>query len=434
MRSGFSIPIDIQSMHFTKGAQEKVSAAKPEQVGSCVWFVPPISAENFEPHACQVPTRLGDARIRFLLVKNEQEDLIFQASKDIVLVADEKGKPFVPTRYLTDNRGHYPCVAVEACFSKRLDGDTLRTPNTPFTDEDRERMELLGPDPMPEKLVALSATNRAIKDHGLNGGKTISADEVTALITSHGIKATQQILTQTISLVTTKRAFKDAAEEYYLGNARESVSVALAALKALHPSAPSTEVELHSLVLSAIDKVLVHHLETRRLIEPFWDGSRKIKLNNQEIEIPKKPKNETEIQPTVHVFLQMALEPFGVHVIRESDEGSGSLDFRFSTTNANSELVSVAAEFKLAHHKEVKAGVTRQLPRYMDSIPCSHGVFILMWFKDEYGKYFREPKSYNLEKTREFVSNLASKPNNESHVIATRVIDCSLRPSASKLR
>lgn len=434
MRSSFRIPIDIQSMHLTKGAQEKVSAADPEEVGSCVWFVAPISIHNLEPCTYQVSTRLGDARIRFLLVKNEQEDLIFQTSKNFVLVANEKGKPFVPTRYLTDNRGLYPCVAIEVCFPKRLDGETIQATKTPFTEEDQERIELLGPDPMPEKLAALSAANRAIKEHGLNNGKAITADEVTALITTHGLKATQQILAQTISLVTTRSAFKDAAEEYYLGNARDSVSVALASLRALHPSAPSTEVELHSLVLSAIDKVLVHHFETRRLIEPFWDGSRKIKLNNQEIEIPRKPKHETEIQPTLHVFLQMALEPFGVHVIRESDEGSGSLDFRFSTTNAKSELISVAAEFKLAHHKEVKAGVTRQLPRYMDSIPCSHSVFILMWFKDKNGKYFGEPKSNNLEETREFVGNLAARPDNPDHVIATRVIDCSVRPAASNLR
>lgn len=434
MRSAFSLPVDIQSMHLTRGAHEQVSVADPEQICSYVFFVAPISPINFEPQTYQVQTRHGNVVICFFLLQNEQDDPILKASKDLIFVADEKGKPFVPTRYLTDNRGHYPCVAVEACFPKLLDGDILKGLNTPVTEEDRERMELLGPDPMPEKLAALTATNRAIKDHGLNGGKTISADEVTALITTHEIKSTQQLLTQTISLVTTKSAFKDAAEEYYLGNARDTVSVALASLKALHPSPPSIEAELHSLVLSAIDKVLVHHFETRRLVEPFWDGSRKIKLDGQEIEIPKNPKSETEIQPTLHVFLQMALEPFGVHVIRESDEGSGSLDFRFSTTNASSELISVAAEFKLAHHKEVKAGITRQLPRYMDSLPCSHGIFILMWFKDENGKYFKEPRSHNLGDTRAFVSNLASNPDNAAHVLAARVIDCSVRPSASKLR
>lgn len=434
MRSTFSIPVDIQSMHITQGDRTHVATFEPEKIGSCVWFVTPISPQGFSPQTYQIPTRLGDARLRFLLVENEQKDLIFQSTKDLVLVADDKGKPFVPTKYLLDNRGHYPCVAVEVCFLQRLDGDTTKGPNIPISEEDRELMEALGLEPMPEKVIALLATNSAIKKHRINNGRILSVDEVTALITTHGIKATQQLLTKTISLFTTHTAFKNAAEEYYLGSARNSVSVALVSLKALHPSAPSTEAELHSLILAVIDKVLVHHIETRRLIEPFWDGSHKIKKHGHEIEIPQKPKNETEIQPTLHVFLQMALEPFGVHVIRESDEGSGSLDFRFSTTNTNSELISVAAEFKLAHHKEVKAGVTHQLPRYMDSIPCSRGVFILMWFKDVDCKYFSEPKSHNLIDTRESISNLASNPNNAAHVISTRVIDCSVRPSASNLR
>lgn len=120
-------------------------------------------------------------------------------------------------------------------------------------------MELLGHNTMPEKLAALSVTNRAIKDYGINGWVGFSADDITALITTHIIKTTQQILVQAISLVTTKDAFRNAAEEYYLGNGRDNISIALASLKALHPSAPSTKRELHSLVLSAIDKVLVYH-------------------------------------------------------------------------------------------------------------------------------------------------------------------------------
>lgn len=433
-RTRFNIPVDIQSMHLTQGSREEVAAAEPESIGSCVWFVAPFSPDGFEPNTRQVETRFGEAQIRIHLVASEDDDPIYQASKHLVLVADEKGKPFVPTRYLLDNRGRYPCVAVEACFPARVDGDTIRAPDAPVTEEDRERMAILGPDPMPEKLAALSATNRAIKEYGINNGKPISADEVTALVTTHGLKAEQRLLARTISLVTTSDAFKNAAEEYHLGDARESVAVALATLKAEHPTPPSTEKELQSLVTSAIDKVLIHHIETRRLIEPFWDGSRTLKVDGKTIDVPRKPKNETEIQPALHVFIQMALEPFGVHVIRESYEGSGSLDFRFSTTNDNSELISVAAEFKLAHHKEVKAGVKRQLPRYMDSIPCLHGVFVLMWFKDEAARYFSEPKANDLEKTRAFVEALASSPDNPNHVISSRVIDCSVRPSASQLR
>ena len=60
--------------------------------------------------------------------------------------------------------------------------------------------------------------------------------------------------------------------------------------------------------------------------------------------------------------------------------------------------------------------------------------FVLMWFKDEKGKYFSEPKTQDLAATRSFLNGLASKPENKDHVIEARVIDCSIRPSASKLR
>jgi hypothetical protein len=434
VRSSFQLPIDIQSMHFTQGSREGLTAVPAEQVNTYVWFVTPILVAGFDALTCQVETTLGPTTVKFFRVESEQDDVIFQSSKNFVVVADEKGKPFVPTRNLMDNRGQYPCVGVEVHFPKRLDGDTSRLPGQPITEQDRERLDLLGPDPMPEKLAALTATNRAIREHRINDGKTISATEVTALITAHRLNNSQTVLAQTVSLVTTPDAFKNAAEDYFLGAAKESVSLALASLKRAHPAPPTAEDELQSLVLSTVDAVLIHHVETRRLIEPFWDGSRKINVDGKEIEVPRSPKGETEIQPTLHVLLQMALEPFGVHVIRESDEGSGSLDFRFSTTNSRSELISVAAEFKLAHHKEVKAGIKRQLPRYMDSIPCTHGVFVLMWFKDENGKYFSDPKSQDLQETRAFVGCLASNPDNPNHKIVSRVIDCSIRPSASNLR
>lgn len=421
-------------MHFIQGSRECLTSLPPEGVHTFVWFVAPISITGFEPFTCQVETPLGFAIVNFFRVESEHNDVILQSSKDFVLVADEKGRPFVPTRNLTDNRGQYPCVAVEVRFPKRLDGDISRSSNQPITEQERERLDLFGPEPMPEKIAALMAANRAIRDHRLNGGKTISASEVTALVTAHRLEDGRSVLAQTVSLVTTPTAFKDAAEDYFLGAAKESVSLALASLRRTHPTPPTTEDELQGLVVSTVDAVLVHHVETRRLIEPFWDGSRKINVDGKEFEVPRVPKGETEIQPTLHVFFQMALEPFGVHVIRESDEGSGSLDFRFSTTNSKSELLSVAAEFKLAHHKEVKAGIKRQLPRYMDSIPCTHGVFILMWFKDEKAKYFAEPKSQNLQETRSFVEGLAANSDNPNHKIISRVIDCSVRPSASNLR
>lgn len=96
MRSAFEIPVDIQSMNFTRGKQDYVLATQPAQIGSKVWFVAPISPQSFKPRTYKVVTHLGDARVRFFIVENEREDLISQASKDLVLVADEKGKPFFP--------------------------------------------------------------------------------------------------------------------------------------------------------------------------------------------------------------------------------------------------------------------------------------------------------------------------------------------------
>ena len=434
MRSNLEVPFDIQSMHLSQGSRERLTEVPPEQINTYVWFVAPIPIEGFQPATCDVETALGISMVRLFRIETEKEDVILQSSKNFVVGADEKGKPFVPTVKLLDSRCGYPCVGIEVRFPSKLEGHTSRLPRERATDAERERMQVVGSDPMPEKISALLAANRAIKKIGVNGGKAISANEVTALITVHRLAASLRTLVQTVSLVTTTDAFKNAAEDYYLGTTKESVYQTLALLMRKHSSPPSSEKELQKLVLSAIDTVLVHHFETRRLIEPFWDGTRRVKIEGKPIEIPRAPKGEIEIQPTVHVFLQMALEPFGVHVIRESDEGSGSLDFRFSTTTAASELISVAGEFKLAHHKEVRAGVKRQLPRYMDSIPCTHGVFVLMWFKDEEGKYFSEPKTRNLSGTRLFVIDLASKPDNAKHDILRRGIDCSGRPSASRLR
>ncbi|WP_440467312.1 hypothetical protein ACKI1H_31040 [Pseudomonas sp. YH-1] len=432
MRSAFEIPIDIQSMNFTQGRKEDITSAGIKDLSTKIWFIVPLSTDEIKPGTYELDSEHGKIQVKFIHIKNEHEDLILRESRHFVLVPDEKGKPFVPTQYLTDNRGQYPCVAVEVVFPYRLDGDIPRSPGTPMTEDERERMEILGLNPMPEKVSALIATNRIIKKLSPNS-KVVSASEVTALHTTHENKDPRRTIAKTISLVTTENAFKDAVADYFLGKSRETLSLALIALRREHPEPPSSEEELNALVLSAIDKVLTHHIETRRLVHPFWDGSRTIKHDGKELEVPRSPKSETEIQPTLHVLLQMALEPFGVHVIRESDEGSGSLDFRFAAT-ANSEPISIAAEFKLAQHKELKAGISRQLPMYMDSIPCMHGIFILMWFKDIEGKFYSEPKGRSIEDVRNFLKDLASKPSNPKHTITSRVIDCSIRPSASKLR
>ena len=166
--------------------------------------------------------------------------------------------------------------------------------------------------------------------------------------------------------------------------------------------------------------------------EAFWDGHRKIKHEDNEIKVPRSPKGETKIQPTLHVILDLALSPLGIHVIRESDEGIGSLDFRFSYTTKDRAPLTVGVEFKVAHHKEIKKGIQNQLPAYLKAIRSTSSVFVVMWFKD--GKYFGDPKSHEREDMEKWILEQASIISKEKEInISAFLLDASIRPSASNL-
>lgn len=140
--------------------------------------------------------------------------------------------------------------------------------------------------------------------------------------------------------------------------------------------------------------------------------------------------DKTKIQPTLHVILDMALRPFGIHVLRESDEGIGLLYFSFLYTNKDNIPFSIGIEFKVAHHKKIKHGINRQLPAYLKSIRSQCGSFVVMWFKDK--KYFKEPENRNLEQMTEWLKEEAQKVSAEFDItVVSKVIDASIRPSAS---
>src|SRR4051812_17260244 len=104
MRSSFELPMDLESMHFTQGSVAEVLKHEPNEIASTVCFVAPIPVSEIDPQDCEVETDYGHTHVRFFVIADEQEDLIFQNTRDIVLVADENRKPFVPTRQLTDNK------------------------------------------------------------------------------------------------------------------------------------------------------------------------------------------------------------------------------------------------------------------------------------------------------------------------------------------
>lgn len=174
-------------------------------------------------------------------------------------------------------------------------------------------------------------------------------------------------------------------------------------------------------------------IEDRREIQPYWDEARKIRIANEEREIPATPKNEKNIQPTLGRFFVHRLLPLGIQTIRESDEGIGILDFKFLLTTKENIPLNVCAEFKLAHHERLEHGLTKQLPLYLKASPSKSGVFLVMWFKDENGIYFREPSNKNKSEMLKYLEEKVKDINEkEGFTIKSILIDASKRPPASK--
>ena len=206
--------------------------------------------------------------------------------------------------------------------------------------------------------------------------------------------------------------------------------------KSYHKPADATQIiESESDFLKAISSTITelkHYIEDKRWIEPFWDDARVIEINGEKHKIPASPKKETKIQPTLGVFFNRNLLPLGVQVLRETDEGVGKLDFKFLVTLKGNIPLNVCAEFKLAHNEELEHGLTKQLPLYLKASPSKSGIFLVMWFKDDKGKYFSKPVSQNKSQMLKMIEEAIKEINTkEEFKIESILIDASKKPSAS---
>jgi len=155
-------------------------------------------------------------------------------------------------------------------------------------------------------------------------------------------------------------------------------------------------------------------------------------IENKQMRLPAIPKKETDIHPTLHVFLYELLIQYGIQVVRESDEGIGSLDLCCLYTTQHEKAVSISIEIKLAHHKRLRHGIEKQLPAYMQARKCKHGLYVILWFKDPAGKFFDQPYGSNLESTKTWVENTAGRISSALSIrLQPIVIDASIKPSAS---
>ena len=178
----------------------------------------------------------------------------------------------------------------------------------------------------------------------------------------------------------------------------------------------SNEKDLFEFVKEAVDSGLKHPIQHRNWIEAFWD------------ETTNTPKKEISIQPTIIEILKPYLNPYGISIVKESDEGIGRLDFKCIYNN-NSKIMKVHIEFKLAHSDKWKNGLTKQLSAYMDADKTKYGIYLVFWFGD--GIKFDKPK--NIESIDILQEELDSEAKKiEDKIIEPIVIKVTKKKTASK--
>jgi len=161
-------------------------------------------------------------------------------------------------------------------------------------------------------------------------------------------------------------------------------------------------------------------------LKPSGMKSGRISLANASQKSPS-----TNIQPTLDVLFLEAFEGRGVRVSRETGEGVGSLDFCFSHNLPDGKLLKVNLEVKLAHHKRIEHGLRRQLVGYLKANRSRHGVFLVLWFKDEKGLHFKQPAGTKTELLHFLQTASEDAMNEEGMSITPVLIDASIKESAS---
>ncbi len=434
--------LDVSYVNIVYGDVEAISGGDDKDYTSKINMILPIEYKDLPRGDYNINYKDYIVNIRLEIVNDREDDPVYKFAKDMMDKRQKHSSFFstdgefdsLPFDAFMDNKGKYPVVMATIIFPIRL--ASWRDANHPTgrkIHDDYEALQITGEPDSQEKIIALIILNRLIKTFKNNNFSSIFYDDITVFSERYFNKVSDAPLILRVNTLSTKDAYKNAIYDYFFKN-YEKLSVDNTVRnfqKRYENKEILDEKNLKFVVEDVIENVLKHYIETRRLIEPFWDGQRIIKNNENKIKVPIKPKGETKIQPTLHFMLEYVLSTLGIHVIRESDEGIGSLDFKFLFTTKDKLLLSVGVEFKLAHQK-VEDGITKQLPAYLKAIRSTSGIFVVMWFKD--AKFFTEPNKYTKEILEEYILKQAQNVSTESKIkISAIMIDASIRPSASNL-
>ena len=437
-QEGIKLNLDMANMSMMNGSVDSISHGKPEEYVTTISFVLPYQPDDISAGDYLIEDHDHQIKVRLQVIKSTDDDPIMKLGKGWNFGTSGTGVPSLPFKVFTDNRGEYPCVLATLVFPYRLASwiDPGHESGI-YMGHNYEEVQVTGPPDVREKIIALTTLNSLLKSKGLKTKYLpITYELVTVFTEMYFRKPTKQPLVLKLTALASKTAYKDAVEEHCLkGFDRQKIEKAVIRFtQAVATKSIENENDLLELVVSVLSDILAHHIENRRWIDAFWDGERKIKHDGEEISIPRQPKNETRIQPTLHVVLDIALSPIGVQVIRESDEGIGTIDFRCLYTTKDGDGISVGIEFKLAHHKEIREGIRKQLPAYLKAIRSTSGIFSVMWFKDQEEKYFKKPPTHQKNDTIEWLKGEAIEVSDKNNIkIISLLIDASIKPSASKI-
>jgi hypothetical protein len=417
LRRQIPLDLDIANFALLQGiTHEELFALDPETVVTTVHCVLPLDTIRLPLGHYHVRYKDSEVEVVIADVISQTDDPVYEAGKDFQL-----GNLKIPFEAFTDNRGTYPAKLISCVFPHLL---PIKEPI------DYEEAQIVGPSHIKDKIKVIGVIRQLASDLK-SEFKGLEYGDITAFVEHFFHKSEGQPFARQLHVLTAADAYRNAVDDYF-GLRREHINGTLSMLSTKFSKVQiSDERELKNVVLSVINDVLVFHIQDRHWIDAFWDSSRTYKHAGKEIRIPKAPKRETAIQPTLHVILEICLSPLGIHVVRESDEGVGTLDFRCLYTTNDSTPLSVGIEFKLAHHKELRKGIRSQLPAYLRAIRSKHGIFAVMWFKSG-PTIFNEPKRYDSADMCKWLIEEATASSTENgQEIASIFIDASVRPSAS---
>lgn len=146
---------------------------------------------------------------------------------------------------------------------------------------------------------------------------------------------------------------------------------------------------------------------------------------NKNLWTDNQPIRETEAQPIIFNLIKSVGEIKGIQISRELVAANGSLDFHCSYTYKG-KLLKSCIELKNGHHTEIIHGINFQLPKYITDEGNKHGIFLVLWYKNE---NFKNPTKYNStnELYDELKKHIPKKVN-----IEIEIVDCTIKQPPSK--